>query len=137
MKRNLTKKNAFSLTFLLWKFISARRKKPIKLLMILIIFSSFAEFITVYLLVPYLRVLTNPEIIFQNKFFKKLMISLTLNSSENIIFLLTLFFIIAIIISGLVRLIFNFYTFNFYSLIGSDLSVRAYMNTINSPISFT
>ena len=51
---------------LLWLHISNRRRKQYGLLLILMIFGSFAEVLSISAVLPFLAVLVAPEKIFEN-----------------------------------------------------------------------
>ena len=59
-----------------------------------------------------------------------------INSANQFILPFTLIFLIATLISGLIRTFFNYYTLKVASSIGSDLSIRAFNFTLNRKYSY-
>jgi len=54
----------------LWSFISQRRRVQYKLLLLLMGFSSIFEMLGIGAVVPFIGVLSNPEMVFNNAQFK-------------------------------------------------------------------
>ena len=72
MKKIITNKDNKSITnqiYRLWVQISNRRKRQFFLLMALIIFTSFAEVVSIGLIIPFLGAITNPISVFKLNFF--------------------------------------------------------------------
>ena len=55
----------------LWDFIDYRRKFQFSLLLVLIVFSALFEMISIGAVFPFLMVLSNPELLFEYDFLRK------------------------------------------------------------------
>ena len=126
----------FKLLALTWEHLSILRKRQIKFLLILTIFNSFTEILSLSSLIPFLGALVNPDLLQKNFFVKNLVIFLGLEAKEEFILALTIIFLIAILISSFTRYIFNFYTLEIASNIGSDLSINLYKYSLYRPYSY-
>ena len=60
------KKDNLNVIFSIWSHFSKRRKTQFLLLLILTIFTSFAEILSLGTLIPFLAALTDPETLFNN-----------------------------------------------------------------------
>ena len=136
MNNSLQNKNIFYLVKFIWKYLSNIRKRQIKLLIIFVIFSSISEFISIYSLVPFLAVLTNPDSFLNNKIIQDVINLLGIEIGNNLLLTLTIIFLVANIFSAITRIFFNFYTYRLSSLIGSDLSIIAYEYSLYRPYSY-
>jgi len=136
MKQLSQSTNIISLLRLTWLTLSKKRHYQIKLLFFIIFLNSIAEIICITLLFPYLGVIINPESLSTNNLVNSIGKILGVNQPEELILPLTIFFLIATIISGFVRYLFNFYALRVSSNIGSDLSINAYKTSINRPYKY-
>ncbi|MBO8240518.1 ATP-binding cassette domain-containing protein [Prochlorococcus marinus XMU1412] len=136
MNDSLNNKNIFYLIGLIWKYLSSIRKRQIKLLIILVIFASISEFISIYSLVPFLAVLTNPDSFLENQIIQNIINLFDFKIGNNLLLILTVIFLVANIFSAITRIIFNYYTYRLSSLIGSDLSIIAYKYSLYRPYSY-
>ena len=136
MNKDAANQNIFFLVRSLWIYLSKIRKRQIKFLTIFVFLSSFAEFLSIYSLVPFLTVLTNPEAIYRNQLVKKFSNTFFIDIGDNLILYLTIIFLVANLSAGFFRLLFNFYTYKISALAGADLSSLAYKYTINKPYSY-
>ena len=109
MKKFSQNTNIFSLLRLTWLTLSKKRHFQIKLLFFIIFLNSIAEIISITLLFPYLGIIVNPESLSTNNIVNFIGKILGVNQPEQLILPLTIFFLIATIISGFVRYLFNFY----------------------------
>jgi len=97
--------------------------------------SSVSEIISLGAIVPFLSVLVAPEFIFENKSAKILIDLLNIRSSEELVLPITIFFIIATICSGLMRLFFLRLSLNLAYSTGADFTSKAYELTLLQPYS--
>jgi len=111
--------------------LSKRRKKQLILLMILIVINGFFESFAVISLLPFLSIITNPESIFSIEIFKNSFLFLGINSSENIILPITLFFTFLVCISYILKLL-TFWSLNrFVALVDIDFSTSLFKKNLN------
>ncbi len=136
MNNSLNNKNLFYLIRLIWKYLGSIRKRQIKLLIILVIFASVSEFISIYSLVPFLALLTNPDSFLDNQTIQNVVDFFGFEIGNNLLLILTIVFLVANIFSAITRILFNFCTYRLSSLIGSDLSIIAYKYSLYRPYSY-
>ena len=117
----------------LWLQISKRRKRQFFFLIILIFFASFAEVVSIGLVIPFLGAITNPISIFNLVFFHKFFIYFNITTPNEIILPITLLFIFAIISAAVLRLTLLWATTKLSFAAGSDLSISIYRKTLNQP----
>lgn len=113
-----------------WFFLSSRRRKQFWLVLILMIFASFSEIISVGSVVPFLGIITEPDQVFHHPLAQPIIIFFEINKPVELILPITLFFIIAVIFANIVRL-FLLYTLTRCSFAtGSDISINIYSRTL-------
>jgi ATP-binding cassette subfamily B protein len=116
-----------------WRFISPNRKFQFKVLLILMIFTTFFEILSIGSILPFLSVITNPHTFFEIKTLKPVLIFFNINKSEDLILVLTIIFCIASIISAGMRILYLNFSVRFSFLLGSDLSNEIYHKTLHQP----
>ena len=95
--------------------------------------SAFCEALSIASLLPFLSILTNPNNLEDIIFFNYISNLFNLKDSNSFLFPLTIIFCFAILSSGMIRIL-NLYLSNKLSaLIGSDLSINCYRNTLYQP----
>lgn len=123
------------LLFDLWENVSARRRKQLTILILLIFLSSIAEVISLGTVIPFLGVLTNPEKVFKLQFIKPILEFLKIRSSNELLMPLTLFFSATILFSGAMRFITLWVQTKLSFAIGADISISIYQRTLFQPYS--
>jgi len=129
----------FNSTFLLmilkkiWGYISIRRKKQLALLLLLMLFASVAEVISIGAVVPFLGVLSNPKIVFEHEMVQPLILLLELTEPEQLLMPFTIIFSLAAIIAGLTRIILLWGQTRLAHAIGADFSYEIYRRTLYQP----
>ena len=114
----------------LWLYLSIRRRSQFSLVLVLMIFASFAEILSIGAVLPFLGVLTTPEIIFENSHIQPIIELFDINSPDQLILPVTIFFIVITIIAALTRLIMLYAITRLSFTTGSDLSVEIYRRTL-------
>ena len=82
----------------LWQDISKRRKYQFLLLFFLMLFGALTEIMTIGMVVPFLGVLTNPDLVFSYTLVNEFVLKLNINSSEELILPITIMFILILIL---------------------------------------
>lgn len=126
-------KNKLKNIFKIWSFVNKKRKIQFSYVLILTIFTSLAEMMTLGLLFPFIATLSSPEKVFNNEFIQPILLKLDITSPDQLILPLTCFFIIAVILSGLLRLLQIFFNIRVSYLTGADLSNLIYRLTLYQP----
>ena len=120
----------------LWEHIQFRRRIQITILIILMVIASFAEVISIGAVLPFLGVLTSPELVFNQDLIKPLINVLALSEPRQLILPLSLLFASASIISGAIRVILTWVQTRLGHAIGADLSISIYRRTLYQPYSY-
>ena len=119
----------------LWNHISKRRQKQTLALFFLMVVASFGEVISIGAVLPFLTVLTAPEIVFQHALSQPLINFLNIKDSQKLILPLTIIFAIAALLSGFLRLTLMWFQIKFINALAADLSVDIYRKTLYQPYS--
>ena len=117
----------------LWMHISPRRRGQFGLLLVLMIFTSFAEILSIGAVVPFLGVLTSPNRVFEYQAAQPYIKAAGLSSPEQLILPLTIAFGAAIIIVNAMRLLLLWASTRLSYVTGADLSVSIYRRTLYQP----
>jgi len=128
-------KNALLLVLELWSYIGIKRKIQFYGILILTIFTSFAEIISLGALLPFLAALTDPIGLYQKTWMRPILNILNINSSQEMILPLTIIFVIAAITAGIMRLIQSWANIRASYATGADLSLNLYERTLYQPYS--
>ena len=114
----------------LWCHLSKRHQKQSWLLLVLMIISSFLEVVSLGAVLPFLGVLTAPDQVYQYSFMLPIIQILGVTEPNQLIFPITILFIIAVLLTGLVRLTLLYAITRFSYAIGADLSISIYRRTL-------
>jgi ATP-binding cassette, subfamily B, bacterial PglK len=126
----------YSQTKELLSFLSARRRTQLGLIGVLMIIGSLAEVASIGLVIPFLGALTSPELIFQKQFLSPVIQYFGIVSPGQLLLPFTLIFIVAVIFSGIIRLLLLYATISFSHAVGHDLGVNIYRRTLFQSYSF-
>ena len=114
----------------LWHHLSKRRQKQFWLLLILMIIASLSEIISVGAVLPFLGILTAPEQVYQHPLMQPIVEILGLTDPSQLILPLTIFFIIAALLAGSIRLSLLYVMTRLSFATGADLSISIYRRTL-------
>jgi ATP-binding cassette, subfamily B, bacterial PglK len=117
----------------LWNHISLKRRKQFGLLMVLILLTSFSEVIGIGAVLPFLGVITAPERIFQMTATQPLIQALKLTEPTQLLFPITVAFVVAVLIAGAMRLLLLWSNARLSLATGADLSLSVYRLTLYQP----
>ena len=131
MKNN----NIINLILRLWVFINPKRKKQFVLLTILMVATSISEIFSIGALVPFLSVISTPDLVLNNTNAIKMLNVLNIKNSTELIFYLSFIFCTAVIISAIFRLALLWGNTRLSFATGADLSVKIYRNILYQPYS--
>ncbi len=120
----------------IWKHISRKRKIQLVLLSLLMLFSGIAEIFSLAAVVPFLSVLSNPQYVWELPISQSFIKVLRLQSPNDLLLLITIIFSFAAIIAAAFRLINLWGNCRLASLIGSDISCKAYQKTLYQKYKF-
>ena len=119
----------------LWIHLSSRRRKQSGLLLILMLFGSFAEVISIGAVLPFLGVLVAPEKIFENEFIQPIIQILEISEPSQLILPLTIIFALAVIIASTMRVFLLWVTTRLSFAMGADFSILIYRLQLYQPYS--
>ena len=114
----------------LWRHLSKRRQKQFWLLLILMIVSSLSEIISVGAVLPFLGILTAPEQVYQHQLMQPVIQMLELTKPSQLTLPLTIFFVIAVLLAGTIRLALLYVMIRLSFATGADLSINIYRRTL-------
>ena len=119
-----------STLIILWNHLSKRRQKQFWLLLFLMIIASLSEIISVGAVIPFLGILTAPEQVFQHPLMQPVIQILGLTDPSQLILPLTIFFVVAVLLAGFIRLTLLFVMTRLSFATGADLSINIYRRTL-------
>jgi ATP-binding cassette, subfamily B, bacterial PglK len=117
----------------LWRHISPRRRIQLALLLVLMVFASLAEAISIGSVLPFLGVLMSPEKVFLSPLSQPIISVLGLTEPRQLLMPLTAAFILASMISGAMRFVLLWIQTRLGFAIGSDFSFQIYKKTLYQP----
>jgi ABC-type multidrug transport system fused ATPase/permease subunit len=127
--KNNTIKNFKSL----YLHLTAKHKTRLFFLFVLMIFSSISEVVSIGAIMPFLGVLISPNRILEIDRIKNILLLFDINNSDKLIFYVTTFFIISVIISAIVRFLLLWAQTRICYSIGADFSSNIYKRTLHQP----
>ena len=119
----------------LWSHISKRRKVQFLLLLILTIFASIAEVVSLGAILPFIGILTQPEQVFESPWLSEFISFFGIKSGQELVLPLTIAFGLAAIIAGSLRLLLLWLSIKLSNATGADLSIEVYERTLYQPFS--
>lgn len=130
MKKN---KTLFGILVRLWKHIHIKRRKNFLWLLFLMLIVSFAEFISLGSVLPFLLVIMNPDQLLQYSFTHKLTTFFSITYSKQLILPLTILFISASLIAGALRLILLWASTKLSFYTGAEINMLIFRRTLYQP----
>lgn len=114
----------------LWTHLSKKRRKQFVFLLLLMIVASLSEIISIGAVLPFLAVIVSPEDLFQHKLMVQVIDFFALSDPSQLVFPLTVIFVISALFAGFVRLILLYMMTRFAFATGADLSINIYRRTL-------
>lgn len=118
----------------LWHQISTRRRIQLGVLTLLMIFSGFAEMISLGSVLPFLGALVKPENVYFNEILNPIFVVFGYENPESIKWPLTLFFCIAAVTAGLLRVSVIWITTRLAHSIGADIGSKIFERVLSEPL---
>jgi ATP-binding cassette, subfamily B, bacterial PglK len=122
----------------IWPFLSKRRQRQYYFLFILMVIVSLFEIFSIGMLIPFLTVLTDPEVLLSQPIIKDTLYFLgmyinisALDNPVHAARVITTIFIIVIILSGALRLTLLYAITKLSYMTGADISADIYNRSIN------
>ena len=117
----------------IFKHLNKKRKKQLYFLLFITIIASISELISVWSVIPFLNVITNPEKLFNLAYIKSYNNVFNIKSPKELIFPITVTFCLIMVITGLIRLFLIWFQNKLSQKIGADLSSKIFRNTLYQP----
>ena len=114
----------------LWSQFEPCRHVQIKLLLALMVIASFAEVLSIGIVLPFLAALTSPERLFEHTAAQPLIQALGVTAPAQLLLPLTIIFGAAALFAGIIRLLLLWASTRLSFSIGADLSLKIYRNTM-------
>lgn len=117
----------------LWRHISRERRIQLGVLFCVMLAASFAELLSIGMVIPFLGALTTPEIIYDHRFAKPLIAIFGLEHPKDLLLPTTLVFVTAVVLAGSVRFILVWLQARISLGIVNELATSTYHRTLNQP----
>jgi len=114
----------------LWHHLSKRRQRQFVLMQILIVVASFLEMASLGAVIPFLSVLSEPELVYEYEYLRPFIQFFEISEASQLALPITLVFIALIILSAIVRLVLLWTLVRLSQMAGADLSIDIYRHTL-------
>ena len=114
----------------IWIYLSKRRKRQFWLILILMIIASLFEIISVGAVIPFISILSSPEMVFNHKLAQPIIQVFGFTEPEQLIIPLTVAFIVSALAAGAIRLLLLYGMTRLSFATGADISVNIYRRTL-------
>jgi len=114
----------------LWFYISPRRRIQLGLLLVLMVIASLGEVVSIGAVLPFLGTIVDPQQVFDSEMSAPLIGMLGISQPSELILPLTIVFIIAAVVSGILRIALLWAQTRLGHAIGADLSFEIYRSTL-------
>ena len=118
----------------LWSHLEKKRKIEVIIVSIMMLLGSLSEVFSLTAVIPYLSIITSPNTIKEIAFFDKIAILKRFQDANNILIIISLFFIGTVILSAILRIINLKLTTKLAAKIGNDLSLKVYKEYLTKTI---
>ena len=133
---NSSSKNSIISTFLKLKdFMTWPLKLRFFLLILLMVFSAFAEMVSIGMIIPFLSAITSPDVVFSYPLMQPVIEIFNIRSNSDLAIFLTLAFCLIAVIAASIRLIALWFQTRFCYSLGAHLSTQLYQNSLYQPYS--
>jgi ATP-binding cassette, subfamily B, bacterial PglK len=113
-----------------WQHLSKRRQRQFYLLVLLMIFASLSEVVSIGAILPFIGILIAPEQIYQHHLIQPVVQYFELTSASQLMLPLTIGFILSALLAGALRLTLLYATTRLSFATGADLSINIYRRTL-------
>jgi ABC-type multidrug transport system fused ATPase/permease subunit len=113
--------------------ISSRRRGQFAVLLVLMIFTSFAEIVSIGAVIPFLAILTDPARVFIHPSAQSIIKAMGLTDPQQLLLPLTISFGLAALVAGAMRLTLLWASTRMSYAVGADLSISIYRRTLYQP----
>jgi len=117
----------------LWVHIEPRRRLQFMMLLLLMVFTSFAEILSIGAVMPFLGVITVPERIFEHRTAQPLIEFLGITTPDQLLLPMTVLFVAGALLAGTFRMLMLWFSTRLSFATGADLSNNIYRRTLYQP----
>ena len=117
----------------IWAHLSRRRRLQLCFLLALMLASGAAEMVSLGAVLPFLTVLSDPNLLWQNSFVQLVAIRVGFTQAIQLMLPAALIFALAAVLASLVRMANLWLSNRLSAAVGSDLSCEAYRRTLYQP----
>jgi ABC-type multidrug transport system fused ATPase/permease subunit len=117
----------------LWQHLSRRRRHQFVLIMGLMLFSAFAEVVSLGALLPFLGILTAPDAVFNYRIVARVAHAAGITTARELLLPLTIAFAAIALLAGVIRMLLLWVSTRFTFAAGADLSTEVYRRTLYQP----
>jgi ATP-binding cassette subfamily B protein len=117
----------------LWHHLSRRRQRQFLLVVSLVLFSTFAEVISLGAVLPFLAVLAAPQSAFEQPFVAELARDWGVTTTQQLVLILTIIFAVAALFAGAIRMVLLWVSTRVAFASGADLGIEVYRRTLYQP----
>jgi ATP-binding cassette, subfamily B, bacterial PglK len=114
----------------IWNYLPKHRRRQFLLLLILMNIATFAEIVSIGMVVPFLAVLIDPEQIYQHHLVQPVVQLFDITTASQLAFPITIIFIVIVFSAGVIRLALLYVMTRLSFIAGSDISVDIYRKTL-------
>ncbi len=133
MKTTILPGDILNLLARLWHHLSRRRQRQFALLLGLMLFSAFADAVSLGAVIPFLGILTTPDLVFNHPVVADAVQAWGITSADQLVLPLTLGFAVAALTAGAIRLLLLWGNTRLAYASGTDLSLEVYRRTLYQP----
>ena len=117
----------------LWRHLSRRRQRQLGLLLILMLVSAFAEVVSLGAVLPFIGILTAPDVVFNYPHVADVVRSWGVTSSDQLVLPFTVVFAAIALMGGAIRLLQLWVSNRLAFASGADFSIEVYRRTLYQP----
>jgi ABC-type bacteriocin/lantibiotic exporter with double-glycine peptidase domain len=133
LRDKYTHDSLFGLLYSLWIAVSHKRRMDFIVLLVMMVFASFAEVLSIGSLIPFLGAILDPKYLYELNFIRKISYILEIQSPEELRLAITFVFGVLILTSGTIRLLLLKLSIRFSFQVGAELSANIYYRALHQP----
>ena len=117
----------------LWYHLPRNRKVNVICILFLMIVASIAELVSIGMVVPFLSVISDPPLVYDNELLHPYLVYFNINNASALVLPITVAFAAAALLAGLVRVVLMFVQTRVGYLTGAELGVQIFSKTLHQP----
>jgi len=125
--------NTINLLLRLWRHLSQNRRRQFLLLMCLMLVSTFAEIVSLGAVIPFIGILTSPDLVFSHPIASEVILAWGITSAGQLVLPITVAFVLAALIAGAIRILLLWVSTRLAFASGADLGIEVYTSTLYQP----